>query len=188
MVNEIFLLGGAEQKAIKAAVEGRTMACVARTALAVEKWRMEHGHWPDSLRQMAGDTLDAVPQDPYSDTTLICRRTDTGCIVYSIGPDDKDQGGISEAEAMPKLKEARKWWSESGWLLGEAEPPPLDAYDLPFRLLDPELRGAKTATFRDEVLGSGVSLDDLKEAGLDEDALRHAGLTDDDLKKLQEDQ
>jgi hypothetical protein len=172
------------------AIQARTYAAVARTAVAVEKWRLEHGRWPDSLQQTVGDTLDAVPQDPYGDGTLVYRKTDTGCIVYSIGPDDKDQGGLSEAEAMPKLRAAYDAWSKGDFLWaipdvhGIPPPPPLDAYDLPFRLLNPELRGAKTMAFRDEVLDAKLPMKDLQAAGLDEPALKRLGLTQDDLNKL----
>ncbi len=188
---------------LKSMICSKVQLSVACAALAVEQYRLKNGHWPDSLDRLVPGYLDAVPEDPFGTGKVRYKHTDTGVMLYSIGPDDKDQGGITEAEARPKIEQAEKEWQESqppldidAFLKNGMQPEPVppgstpdhNAYDLPFRLLDPELRGAKTATFREEVLGSGVSLDDLKEASLDEDALRHAGLTDDDLKKLRGDQ
>ncbi len=147
----------AGHRALKSMILSKVRLSVACAAVAAEQYRLKNGHWPETLDQIVPEFLDAVPEDPFGTGKIRYKHTDTGVMLYSIGPDNRDQGGASMEEVLKTDRDS-------------------SAYDVPFRLLNPELRGAKTATFREEVLGSGVSLDDLKEAGLDEDALKHAGL------------
>jgi hypothetical protein len=139
---------------------------LARGALAVEAWRLEHGGWPDSLEQIVPEYLEEVPEDPFSGEPTRYVRTDTGVTLYSVGPDGEDDGGIPEREARA---------------LGG---PASDRWDLPFRLLDPELRGARQRGFRDEIMGADVSMRALEAAGFDADTLRELGLTEEDVENL----
>lgn len=61
----------------------------ARTALAVERYRLERGALPGSLAELPGE----VPTDIYSGAPLRYRRLDNGYVVYSVGFDGKDGGG-----------------------------------------------------------------------------------------------
>jgi hypothetical protein len=144
---------------------------VARTALGVEEWRLKHGSWPDSLEQLVPDFLDAVPDDPFSESPIRYAKTATGVVVYSVGKDSKDDGGISEEEARKRA-------------VDDAFPEP--TWDLPFRVLNPELRGATTLSFRDEIAATRLDLDALEKAGLTKERLLERGLTEDDLKRLAE--
>lgn len=137
---------------------------VAAAGLAAERYRLKNGRWPEALEQLVPEFLDAVPEDFFAAGKVHYLRTETGVTVYSVGEDGHDDGGIS-------LDEARNAGQSS-------------AHDRPFRLLNPELRGAKTMTFREEVFGAHLEKQDLKAAGLDEDALKRLGLTDEDLKAL----
>ena len=59
-------------------------------------------------------------------------------------------------------------------------------YDLSFQLLDPEQRGARATTFRDEVMAAEwLTLNELALFGIDEPRLRALGFTDEDLRSLQ---
>ena len=157
--------------AVTEEVEARARLSVARTALGVEEWRLKHGSWPDSLEQLVPDFLDAVPDDPFSESPIRYARTATGVVVYSVGKDSKDDGGISEEEARKRA-------------VDDAFPEP--TWDLPFRVLNPELRGATTLSFRDEIAATRLDLDALEKAGLTKERLLERGLTEDDLKRLAE--
>ena len=37
--------------------------------------------------------LAAIPIDPFSNQPLVYRRSDTGYLLYSVGPDGEDNGG-----------------------------------------------------------------------------------------------
>ncbi len=66
----------------------------AATGLAVERYRLKHGHWPASLADLVDDDLlRRLPKDPFDGQTLRYRTDGEGVIVYSIGPDRTDDGG-----------------------------------------------------------------------------------------------
>ncbi|MCP4593175.1 MAG: hypothetical protein GY842_20760 [bacterium] len=90
----------------------------ARTALAVERYRMAHGRWPGSLDALVPEFLEAVPLDPFDSKPLRYLVTEDMVTVYSLNDDDTDDNGKLER-------------SGSG-----------ATYDLGFRLLSPERRGA----------------------------------------------
>jgi hypothetical protein len=65
----------------------------AAAALAVERYRLRHGRWPENLDALVPDLLRAVPADPFDGRPLRYRRTAAEVAVYSVGPDGKDDGG-----------------------------------------------------------------------------------------------
>jgi hypothetical protein len=62
-------------------------------ALAAERYRLVHGHWPESLISLVPQFLSKVPVDPYDAKPLRYRRLEECVVIYSIGPDDVDNGG-----------------------------------------------------------------------------------------------
>jgi hypothetical protein len=66
---------------------------LAIAALACERYRLAHDRWPASLVQLVPDYLPAVPLDPYDAQPLRLRRLSDGVQLYSIGFDQKDDGG-----------------------------------------------------------------------------------------------
>jgi hypothetical protein len=154
----IFLPGFA--RAFELEVQAHAALRVGDAALAVEQWRLAHGRWPDSLDELVPELLTEVPDDPFCDDKIRYRRTEDGVVVYSVGPDGQDDNGTPQEEAT----DAR--------------------YDVTFRLLDPELRGARTLTFRDEVMDTGLRLEDLEGAGYSAEKLQALGFTEDDIREL----
>jgi hypothetical protein len=89
----------------------------ASAMLAVERFRLARGRWPETLNELVPGYLTGVPADPFDGKPLRYRRLGDGVVIYSIGPDGKDDGGnLSPA-------------------LGRAEGP-----DLGFRLWDEAAR------------------------------------------------
>ena len=85
---------------------------------------MEKGGYPKTLNALVeADFLKQLPMDPYSDKPFVYRKTDDGFILYSVGNNFKDDGGIviRDSEGTPK------WWYEWNnkegdvvfWSLGE---------------------------------------------------------------------
>jgi ABC-type transport system involved in multi-copper enzyme maturation permease subunit len=62
-------------------------------ALAAERFRRRHGRWPERLGELVPDFLEKVPADPFGGGPLRCRRLDDGLVIYSVGPDARDDGG-----------------------------------------------------------------------------------------------
>jgi hypothetical protein len=67
---------------------------LARLALAMLHWRTAHGRFPSRLEELAPDVIAAVPRDPFDGTPLKLKQADRGLVLYSIGPDMTDDGGI----------------------------------------------------------------------------------------------
>jgi hypothetical protein len=65
----------------------------AATALAAERFRLAHGHWPATLDELTPRFLPAVPLDPFDGKPLRLRRFDDGLLIYSVGLDGMDDGG-----------------------------------------------------------------------------------------------
>jgi hypothetical protein len=62
-------------------------------AVAAERYRRAHGRWPESLEALVPAYLARVPADPYDGKPLRLRRLDDGVVIYSVGPDQTDNGG-----------------------------------------------------------------------------------------------
>jgi len=60
---------------------------------AVRCFWLENHRYPESLRELVPGLLRAVPADPYSETNLIYRPQAGSFLLYSVGPDGKDDGG-----------------------------------------------------------------------------------------------
>ncbi len=68
--------------------------------LSVHSYRLEHDKIPETLAELVPDYFSAVPNDPFGEGPLVYRVTDDSYLLYSIGPDGKDDGGIPMAEVM----------------------------------------------------------------------------------------
>jgi hypothetical protein len=66
----------------------------AAALLAAERFRMARGRWPESLTQLVPSFLAKLPADPYDGAALRYRRLADGCLIYALGPDREDNGGV----------------------------------------------------------------------------------------------
>jgi DNA-binding transcriptional MerR regulator len=66
---------------------------LALTAVALEQFRATHNQYPTALSELVPNYLDATPMDPFDGQPLRYRKQDAGYVLYSIGPDLKDDGG-----------------------------------------------------------------------------------------------
>ncbi|MBU2437005.1 MAG: hypothetical protein KKE55_04840, partial [Candidatus Omnitrophica bacterium] len=67
------------------------------TAVAIKFYEIKKGKVPDSLQELIPIYLSKLPQDPFDDfKPLKYKKRDKGFIVYSFGPDRKDDQGSIE--------------------------------------------------------------------------------------------
>jgi hypothetical protein len=64
-----------------------------RVDLALRLYRAEHGRFPAQLSALVPGYLDAPPLDPFNGQPLIYRLQGASYLLYSVGPDGKDDGG-----------------------------------------------------------------------------------------------
>jgi len=67
----------------------RTVCC----ALAVERYRLACGALPQTLDELVPRFLPGVPPDPFDGKPLRYKHLERGYTVYSVGPDETDDGG-----------------------------------------------------------------------------------------------
>jgi hypothetical protein len=91
----IGLLMPAILKSGDAYLRTRAQLRCAVVALALERYRHDHGDWPKKLTDLEGKYLTSVPLDPYDRQPLRYRPTNDGVMVYSVGPDREDNSGAS---------------------------------------------------------------------------------------------
>ncbi len=68
------------------------------TVLALELFAREHGHYPEKLEELVPDFLPTVPEDNHTPpkTALRYRRDGDGALIYSVGDNGTDDGGLFE--------------------------------------------------------------------------------------------
>ncbi|MFO8015173.1 MAG: hypothetical protein R6X20_17960 [Phycisphaerae bacterium] len=88
-----------------------------RLLLLLKAWKADHGSLPPSLPSLVPEYIDAVPLDPFDGKPI--RYDPQKRILYSVGQDRRDDGGMSESE-----REA--WWKREYPERAKAgEPPPI---------------------------------------------------------------
>jgi hypothetical protein len=68
--------------------------------LAAERYRRANGRWPVTLEDLVPVELSRIPQDPYDGEPLLYARHGGGIVVYSVGPDCTDDGGMVAGTAQ----------------------------------------------------------------------------------------
>jgi hypothetical protein len=81
------------------------------TVLALQQWRLEKNEYPAKLDELVtAGYLRELPMDPYTDKPLVYKKTDDNFILYSIGPNFKDDGGKYGTDKKGK----QKLWADEG--------------------------------------------------------------------------
>ena len=92
----------------------QSSADLARTAIALERYRLAHGKYPESLDAITPQFIAQVPHDVIGGGPLIYRRTSEGhFVLYSIGWNEKDDGGVPgyfERSKPPRVDISKGDW------------------------------------------------------------------------------
>jgi hypothetical protein len=87
------LLAPALSKVDEAIRRNKAMLRTAIVALAAERYRREHGRWPETPDELMPKYLAQALKDPYDGRPIRIKKTAEGLVVYSVGPDGQDDGG-----------------------------------------------------------------------------------------------
>lgn len=91
------MMGGVGSSQIRKHLEQIGYLRAARVGCAVERFRVAHGTLPAALEELVPQFLDAIPADPVDGRPLKFRRLERGYVVYSVGEDGTDHGGLEYA-------------------------------------------------------------------------------------------
>lgn len=81
------------QHAGRAFVRDVAVIRIARTALAIERYRLANGELPESLGDCVPQFLESLPEDPFDGAPLRYRREHVGYTIYSVYDDLVDDDG-----------------------------------------------------------------------------------------------
>jgi hypothetical protein len=74
---------------------GQSATDMARVAIALERYRLAHGEFPESLDALTPQFMQQVPHDIITGEPLHYRRTPDGqFVLYSVGWNETDDGGV----------------------------------------------------------------------------------------------
>lgn len=100
---------------IKKMTYAQAAADLARVAVALERYRLAHGAYPESLDVLAPQFIAQMPPDVMSGKSLQYRRNSDGSFVlYSVGWNQADDGGV--VIYSPKSKPPRVDPNEGDWV------------------------------------------------------------------------
>ena len=103
-------LGGAVKKFAYA----QSSVDLARVAIALERYHLAHGEYPESLDALTPLFMEKIPHDIINGEPLHYRRTDDGqFVLYSVGWNETDDGGV---EVFEGKKTERVDISQGDWV------------------------------------------------------------------------
>ncbi len=71
---------------------------ILKLSLALKIYKEKYGNYPETLSSLVPDIIPEIPIDPFTGNDYIYRKEGRGFIVYSVGPNEKDDGGISDTK------------------------------------------------------------------------------------------
>ncbi len=92
-VQAVMMMSALGVSAVKTAAI-QTSVNLARVAIALERYHLAHGEYPETLDSLAPQFITQVPHDIINGQPLHYRRTDDGqFVLYSVGWNETDDGG-----------------------------------------------------------------------------------------------
>ncbi len=89
---------------------------IIQTALAVERFRLKHNRLPNDLSELVPEYLPEVPKDPFNNRLPLkyIKGEDFAFKVYSIGENQKDDGGIWKSY---RRKKGEPWGDDISFIV-----------------------------------------------------------------------
>ncbi len=82
-------------KAAETVAKGDARRQSATLASATLRYRAEHDRFPKDLDELIPEQIIFVPRDPFDGKPMKMKVTDDELVIYSVGPDQTDDGGTS---------------------------------------------------------------------------------------------
>jgi hypothetical protein len=91
----------------------QTMVNEAQIACALERYRLAHGEYPETLDALVPQYIQIIPHDLIGGQPLHYRRTNDGkFLLYSIGRNETDDGG----QPSPNDENGRMDYTKGDWV------------------------------------------------------------------------
>lgn len=99
------------RKAIMTTGRNQNLVNQALVACALERYHLAHGQYPESLDSLVPQFIDELPHDVINGGEPKYRKTDNSFVLYSIGWNEKDDGGTSALN-----KDGSTDWENGDWV------------------------------------------------------------------------
>jgi hypothetical protein len=101
-------------KVIEISYRSRIDSLSTLATLAILEYHKRNGAWPDSLTTLVENgMIDELPLDPFSHEPLDYHKTGDGFMLYSVGTNFTDDGGLPGTDDDGK---PRQWGSNGDWI------------------------------------------------------------------------
>jgi hypothetical protein len=128
----VAMLLPATQKVSEASLRTRGEMLSVAVGISCERFRQKNGHWPATLEEIPKDILPYIPNDPFTGKPLIYKVLEDGVVIYSIGPDEKDDGGsVMQTETAKMTDFGIRLWNPEHRRLNPPEPEYPEPEDVP---------------------------------------------------------
>jgi hypothetical protein len=106
------LLFGRSDRDVETAFRIDSIRQIVVVAVALKRFQLRHGKFPEKISELAPEFLPATPLDPMDGKQLRYKRNDDGTfLLYSVGVDGVDDGG----DASPPKTLGNSGWN---WIVG----------------------------------------------------------------------
>ena len=86
---------------------------LAAIGIAAAGFLARNGRYPTSVTELVPDFLAKIPRDPWDGESIRMRGLDDGLVVYSVGQNKVDEGGVNDPEQPT-------WSPDQAFCLGSA--------------------------------------------------------------------
>ena len=96
----------AVERIIKYSYRSKADVQATLSIIAMLRYKQDTGSYPEDLEQLIADAyLKELPMDPYSDKSLVYKKTGDSFVLYSLGPDFDDDGGVENPKDSQKRRQ-----------------------------------------------------------------------------------
>ena len=85
--------------------------------IAIERYRLKFDSWPQSMDDLEGEFLSAIPLDRVTGKPLKFNASDQSVTIYSVGGDLDDDGGQHDALTIPMIAADYDKSVDGDWVL-----------------------------------------------------------------------
>jgi len=83
----------------------------ARIGMACKIYRDLNGDFPEELSELSPEILEEIPMDPFTGKSYVYRKEDSGFMVYSVGSNQRDDGGKGTWQITQMVMEKDDDWA-----------------------------------------------------------------------------
>lgn len=73
--------------------KAQALRAAVAVAVAARRYHIEQGTYPENAEELVPRYMTALPKDPFDGHALRMKRAGDGLVIYSVGPDLRDDGG-----------------------------------------------------------------------------------------------